>query len=205
MTRHMLSRRALIALGSAASAFSLLPHRASAQELTVEAVLNDPDAPVLGNVAGDVTIVEYFDYQCPFCKAMHPVLTDVVRQDGNVRLVLKDWPIFGAPSVYAAQRALGAVALGKYEQVTEALMATQGRLNERQIDDALSTVLPPADALTAYRADRAKWDALLQRNDRQAVALGFQGTPAFAVNTTLFAGAVDREALIAAIATARAG
>ena len=63
--------------------------------------LYDPDAPVQGNPEGDVTVVEYFDYQCPFCKRMHPILEEVVAADGNVRLVMKDWPIFGAPSVFA--------------------------------------------------------------------------------------------------------
>ncbi|MCR8547828.1 DsbA family protein [Salipiger sp. P9] len=200
----ILSRRRALALTGATALAGVLPRDAAAQELTVEAVLRDPDAPVLGNPDGDVTIVEYFDYQCPFCKSMHPILTELLAEDGNIRLVLKDWPIFGAPSVRASQLALGAHDLGRYEAVTEALMATKGRLTQRQVDAAVGEALPARDALRAYRGNRAKWDGLLARNGFQAVALGFRGTPGFAVNTTIYDGALDAEMLRQAIAEARA-
>ena len=112
----IVGRRGTFAILAGAGALALLPRGASAQGLTVEAVLNDPDAPVLGNPQGGLTIVEYFDYQCPFCKAMHQPLTEVVAEDGDIRLVLKDWPIFGAASLRASQLALGAVDLGAYEK-----------------------------------------------------------------------------------------
>lgn len=203
--RAIVTRRTLMVLAAAAGATTILPVRVLAQDqsLTPDAVLRDPDAPVLGNPQGDVTVVEYFDYQCPFCKRMHPALTDVVARDGKVRLVMKDWPIFGAPSVYATQLVLGAQSLGLYEPAHAALMATEGRLSEQQIDTALSPVVDPSKALAAYRQDRDRWDGLLQRNDFQAVALGFQGTPALAVETTLYTGALDKRALEDAIATAR--
>ncbi len=185
-------------------ALGLLPGAGRAQELTVEAVLRDPDAPVMGNPNGDVTIVEYFDYQCPFCKRMHPTLKDVVKDDGNVRLILKDWPIFGAPSVRASQLALGAVSLDAYEEVTDALMATQAKLSNADVELAVGSVLKIDDAMEAYRADRAKWDGLLERNDHQAVSLGFRGTPAFAIEKTLYSGALDRATLEEAIRKARA-
>jgi protein-disulfide isomerase len=63
--------------------------------LSREAVLRDPAIPDLGNAQGDVTIVEYFDYQCPYCKKTAPELAQVAKEDGKVRIVLKDWPIFG--------------------------------------------------------------------------------------------------------------
>ncbi|MBU9698847.1 DsbA family protein [Rhodobacteraceae bacterium HSP-20] len=200
-----LTRRGLIALAGTAGTLMLLPRASLAQELTPEAVLRDPDAPVLGNPEGDVTVVEFFDYQCPFCKGMHPMLTDVVTRDGNLRLVMKDWPIFGAPSVYASQLVLGAHGLGLYDATHAALMKTEGRLSEAQIDKALAPVVDPARAMASYKADRGRWDELLQRNDAQATALGFQGTPGVAVDTTLFAGAIDQTTLEQAIATARAG
>ena len=68
---------------------------AGADTLSRDAVLRDPDIPDLGNPQGDLTIVEYFDYQCPYCKKAAPDLAQVVREDGKVRIVLKDWPIFG--------------------------------------------------------------------------------------------------------------
>jgi len=72
---------------------------------TVAEVLYDKEIPVLGNPHGNVTIVEYFDYQCPYCKKGHGELMRVVKDDGNVRLVLKDWIIFGVMSAYAAYKA----------------------------------------------------------------------------------------------------
>jgi protein-disulfide isomerase len=76
--------------------------------LSGESVLRDPDIPILGNPRGDITIVEYFDYRCPYCKKVNPDLQKVVRDDGQVRLVFKDWPIFGDVSIYAARLALAA-------------------------------------------------------------------------------------------------
>lgn len=205
-----ISRRALIGAGGAATlgigagAIALWPARSGAQQLTVDAVLNDPDAPIMGNPQGDVTLVEFFDYQCPFCKRMHPTLTDVVAEDGNVRLVMKDWPIFGAPSLRASQLALGAVSLEAYEAVNEALMATEAKLDDGQVDAAVAEAVSVENAMKAYTDKREVWDALLDRNDFQATALGFRGTPAFAIGTTLYAGALDRKTLVDAIAKARA-
>ncbi|ETX27039.1 DsbA family protein [Roseivivax isoporae] len=202
--RSLLSAAGALGLGAGAGAVALWPALGGAQPLTVDAVLNDPDAPVQGNPGGDVTLVEFFDYQCPFCKRMHPMLEDVVTEDGGVRLVMKDWPIFGPPSLRASQLALGAVALGAYPDVNRALMATEARLDAGQVDAAVASVVPVRRAMDAYRAARGTWDALLDRNDAQATALGFRGTPAFAIGTTLYAGALDRATLRAAISTARA-
>ena len=71
--------------------------------LSRDAVLRDPEIPALGNPQGDLTVVEYFDYQCPYCKKVAPEIAQVVRDDGKIRLVLKDWPIFGAVSKSAAR------------------------------------------------------------------------------------------------------
>ncbi|MFD1911881.1 DsbA family protein [Halodurantibacterium flavum] len=190
-------------LGTGALGLGLLPSTARAQQLTVDAVLRDPDAPVMGNPNGDVTLVEYFDYQCPFCKRMHPTLKEVVEEDGNVRLIMKDWPIFGAPSVRASQLALGAVALGAYGEINDALMATEAKLSDADVERVVGAVVEVDEAMDAYRAERSKWDALLQRNDFQAASLGFRGTPAFAIEKTLYSGALDRATLEEAITNAR--
>lgn len=186
---------------------SLIPpaNRLEAQELTVEDVLFDPDNPVLGNPEGDVTIVEFFDYQCPYCKKNHPDLTDVVREDGNIRLVMKDWPVFGAASVRASQLALGAVDVGDYEAASDALMATPGRLSEEDIETALKGAdLDPETLDAAYRRNRDRWDQLMARNSRQAAQLSLRGTPAFIIGNTIYPGAMDRAALQEAVAQARA-
>lgn len=188
-------------LGLAGGAMSL---RARADELTVDDVLHDPDGPVLGNAEGDVTIVEYFDYQCPFCKRNHPTLTDVVAEDGNIRLVMKDWPIFGAPSVHASQLVLGATGMGEYHKANSALMATEAKLSNEQIDKVLGDAgIDVAAAQDAYRADRDKWDGFLARNAAQAAQLGLRGTPAFIIGRTIYPGALDAATLRGAISQAR--
>src|SRR6202040_2440818 len=90
--------------------------------LTEGAVLRDPDIPVAGNADGDITIVEYFDYNCPYCRKVEPELRQVVQDDGKVKLVLKDWPVLGPVSVVAARLALAGKFQDKYLQAHEALI-----------------------------------------------------------------------------------
>lgn len=168
------------------------------------AVLFDPDQPVLGNSDGDVTVAEFFDYQCPFCKRGHDALMEEVAADGGVRLIMKDWPIFGGASVAAAQMALGGVARGEYAAAQAALMATPARLTEDQVRAVLTEVGLDPDALMAsYREDLGRWDGLIGRNRAQAAALGLQGTPAFIVGYSIHAKALDSAQLRAAFADAR--
>lgn len=175
-----------------------------AREMTSRDILHDPDNPVLGNIDGSLTIVEYFDYQCPFCKRGHATLMDVVADDGDIRLVMKDWPIFGSASVLASQLVLGAASMGRYAQAHGALMATPARLTENQVRQVLTDAGIDTDAaLAAYRAERDKWDGLLARNGRQAAELGLRGTPAFIIGATIYPGALDETRLRAAIAQAR--
>ena len=207
-----LDRRTLLAAGlgagvtalGAAATWAVLRRPAGGGDLTVEDILNDPDQPVLGNPQGDVTVVEFFDYQCPYCKGGHPDLMAEVEADGNLRLVMKDWPIFGDASVLAAQLVLGAVAGGNYLAAQSALMATPARLSEDDVRATLTGAgLDPAVMLEAYRQNRRTWDGLMGRNSQQAAALGLQGTPAFIIGRGLHAGALDRDRLRRAIAEAR--
>lgn len=203
----MLNRRQLLTASAAgAAAFALPASFASAQNYpSVEEVLFDAEIPALGNPKGDVTIVEYFDYQCPYCKRGHAELMKVVKRDGNVRLVMKDWPIFGAPSVHAASMVL-AQAGGDYEKAMDALMATKARLTNKQIDAALKAAgFDPAAMQAAFKKDQKRIDGILARNMDQANAFGFGGTPSFIVGTKLFHGVMDEKALTAAIAETRAG
>lgn len=203
----MMNRRQLLAAAAAGTAGLVLPALpAYAQNYpSVEEVLFDAEIPVLGNPKGDVTIVEYFDYQCPYCKKGHADVMKAVKQDGKVRLVLKDWPIFGAPSVRAASLVLAQTG-GKYQKAMDALMATPGRLTDKQIDAALKGAgFDPAAMQSAFKKDQKRVDGILARNMDQANAFGFGGTPAFIVGTKLFSGVMDEKALTEAIAQARAG
>src|SRR6266567_9186070 len=106
--------------------------------LTEALVLRDPDIPVAGNVDGDITIVEYFDYNCPYCRKLEPELRQVVQDDGKVRLVLKDWPILGPVSVTAARMALATKYQDKYVAAHDALMGVSSRLTESRINELLA-------------------------------------------------------------------
>ena len=182
-----------------------LPHLARAQSPSIDEVLNDPVAPEQGNPEGDVTIVEYFDYQCPYCKAMHPLLRDVVEADGNVRLVMKDWPIFGPVSVYAAQAVQGAAALGDYETALDALMRANTRLSHEKVEEILTDAGLDFDAIAAsVSKNQDAIGALLDRNYHQAEAFQFNGTPSFVIGRTVYPGVLDRALLEEAIAKARA-
>src|ERR1700748_3251622 len=107
--------------------------------LTEAQVLRDPDIPVAGNASGDITIVEYFDYQCPYCRKLEPELRQVVHDDGKVRLVQKDWPILGPASVTAARLALASRYQDKFVEAHDALMALNSKLTDARIRETLAS------------------------------------------------------------------
>jgi len=177
---------------------------AASDVLSKDAVLRDPENPVLGNPQGDITIVEYFDYQCPYCKKISPVLDQVVNEDKKVRLIFKDWPILGEPSGYAARLVLAAKYQNKYEAAHRALMAKVGRLTEAVIDEALTKAgVDLAKAKADLAANKPAIDGLLKRNNAQAEEFGFRGTPAFVVGTFRVPGGLTAEQFKLAIADAR--
>ncbi|MEI4485678.1 DsbA family protein [Frigidibacter sp. MR17.14] len=204
-----MDRRRLLqgALGGAATAAlaAALPRMALAAEPDVRAVTHDPDAPVLGNPAGDVTIVEFFDYQCPYCRKVAPVLRAALARDRGLRLVLKDVPVFGPASVYAARMGLAASGQGRYPQAYGALIGARGRLTEAEVDRSLTRAGFDIAALkAAHNADAGRWQRLIQRNMEQAEDLGFRGTPAFVIGRTLYGGAIDAATLDEIVAATRA-
>ena len=205
--RHYLGF-AVAALGAAAAgvrpALTAPADDPDANVLSKDAVLRDMDIPVLGNPQGDITIVEYFDYQCPYCKKISPVLDQVLKDDGKVRLVLKDWPILGDPSVYAARQVLATKYQNKYEAAHRALIGRTGRLTEAAIDETLAGAgVDVAKAKADYEANKVQIDAVLKRNNTQAEAFGFRGTPAFVVGTFRVPGGLTAEQFKLAIADAR--
>lgn len=203
----MLNRRQILAASVAGTAGMMLGTTAFSQNMpSVNDVLYDLDIPVLGNPKGDVTIVEYFDYQCPYCKKGHGELLDVVKRDGNVRLVMKDWVIFGEISTYAANLVLAAAEEGQYEKAMDALMKTPGRLTKEQVDQALQADgLDPVKLWATYKKHEAKIEGILLRNMAQGDAFNFGGTPSFVIGTRLYGGVMREKDLIEAIKTARAG
>jgi protein-disulfide isomerase len=170
-----------------------------------DAVLRDPEIPALGNPQGDLTVVEYFDYQCPYCKKLAPEITQLIHEDGKIRLVLKDWPIFGAVSKSAAQLALAAKYQNKYQEAHDALIGATERLSETNIPDLLTKAgVDVEKAKQDLQAHQKTIDDLLFRNGDQADAFGFEGTPSFIVGFFRVPGAVEMNVFKQIIADARA-
>lgn len=90
----------------------------------------DPGTPIMGNPNGDVTVIEFFDYQCPFCKAAEPRLKELVKKDGNIKFVIKDFPILSPVSIVASKAALAADMQGKHAEFHNALMGHRGPLED---------------------------------------------------------------------------
>lgn len=177
---------------------------ASAAEVSLNDLLHDPAAPEGGNPKGDLTIVSFSDYNCPFCKKAEPDLARVVREDGNIRLVYKDWPILSQASVYGARMALAAQYQGSYERAHHALMAISGRaVSQEDMEKALATAGIDMQRLKAdLEARKKEITALLARNMDQADALGLQGTPTYLIGP-LLASTLDYDGFREAITEAR--
>ncbi|HTO67067.1 MAG TPA: DsbA family protein, partial [Bradyrhizobium sp.] len=166
------SRRELLGLvgaGTMLLAAGGRPARAEADEPNEAAVLRDPDAPVTGNASGDISIVEWFDYQCPYCRKLEPELRQVVQDDGKVRLVLKDWPILGPVSVVAARMALACKFQDNYHVAHDALIGVNSKLTEPRIAEILAGAGIEVDRTRRdLEANGKTIDAILARNNQQA-------------------------------------
>jgi protein-disulfide isomerase len=170
-----------------------------------DAVFADPADPVLGNPMGDVTIVEFFDSDCPFCRKLAPVLDQLLATDPGVRLVLKDFPILGPGSDLASRYALAALRQGKYAPFHAALMAST--LPEHQLDE---TAIQSFAAAAGLDVARAKADAAapemaarLALNRTLAQKLAISGTPGLIIGDQIQGGVMSFDALKMAVAEAR--
>jgi protein-disulfide isomerase len=204
----MPNRRGLLGLlGAGAAALGAMAAPAWAQrrgEPNEAAVLRDPEVPVDGNADGDIAIVEWFDYQCPYCRKLEPELRQVVHDDGKVRLVWKDWPILGPVSVIAARMALAAKYQGKYGKAHDAMMALNSKLTEARIDEVFAAAGIDVDrAKRDLAANERAINAILARNNEQAEGLAFRGTPSFIVGKFRVPGTLTMDEFAQAIADAR--
>ncbi len=191
---------------------SLLLGMASAQDVAVitlagqKEMLSQPGTEPVGARTPDVTIVEYFDYNCPYCKKQVPALQALLAQDPKIAVLYKDWPILGPVSVYAATSALAAGFQGKYLVAHDALISGPRLAQNDQVDKILQGVGVNMDALKKDRTTHAKEiAALLARNDQEAHALSLEGTPGLVVGRQLVAGIADENYLKQLIAKSRTG
>ena len=167
-------------------------------------MLHDPDNPVFGNPDGDITVVEWFDFNCPYCRKLEPELRQVVQDDGKVRLVMKDWPILGPVSVAASRMALACKYQGKYDKAHDAMIGVSSKLTEPRIDELLAGAGVDIDRAKKDLAANAKAiDGMLARNNQTAEGLGFRGTPAFIVGKFRVPGVLTMDQFEQVIADAR--
>jgi len=195
------------ALGLLPQAFSAdaIPPAATDQIVAAhqQELLNDPDSPVIGDPQGDVTIVEFFDYDCSYCKAIQPRLEQALAADRHVKLILKEFPILTPESRIAARASLASIRQHKYRQFHEALMAYRGEWNKEAI---FATAHRAGVDVVRLRRDMAsdRIDEELISNFNLARALRIFQTPGFVVGTHILTGPSAQIDFPAVISAARA-
>lgn len=165
-------------------------------------IYGNPATPIAGNPRGSATIVEFFDYRCPYCKQVQPSLEALLKQDPKLRLVYKEFPILGPVSVIAAQAALAAQKQGKYDAFHAAMMAARGNISDDTVYQVAASVGLDVDRL---KRDMATPEIARQLKDNLALAdmLNIHGTPAFIVGDRVVPGAVDLGTLKTMVADER--
>lgn len=139
-------------------------------------LLNDPSTPTGGNPRGEVTIVEFFDYRCPYCKLVELEVEALLQEDSKLRIAYKEFPILGPESTFAVHVALAAVKQGRYEQFHPAMMTTKGHIT----DDVIMKVAGQSGLdIARIKADMnaPAIDQIIKRNYDLADALDIRGTP----------------------------
>lgn len=169
-----------------------------------EQITGNENDPVIGNPDGDVTVVEFFDYQCGYCKRMVDPVLQLLKQDPNVRWVMKEFPILGPASVTAAKASIAADKQGAYSEFHVALMRYRGRLSNAVI---FQTALEVGLDLDQLKKDMASPETTTTIQDATLLArtLGINGTPAFVIGGELLPGAVSLDTLVQQIEAARKG
>lgn len=151
---------------------------------------NDPNAPIIGNVDGSVTVVEFFDYNCPYCRRAGDEVEAVLALDDDVRVVYREWPILGEGSDFAARAALAARAQDMYPEMHKALMSARGRVDERSVMRIAEAVGLDIDRLkTDMQAPEVQ--AHIDTSMDLARSLGFSGTPSFVIGAHRAPGLID--------------
>src|SRR4051794_11785918 len=165
-------------------------------------VFEDPASPFAGNPKGDVSVVEFFDYRCPYCKQVEPSLEALLKEDRQLRLVYKEMPVLGQASIIAAKAALAARNQGKYDDFHRAMMNAKGQIDEAAVMKVAGSVGLDTDRLKRDMAS-PEVDRAIKANLDLADALDIRGTPGFVIGQEIVPGAVDLGTLKQLIADAR--
>lgn len=186
---------ALIALGNA--------RQQDNQAQTINLLATAQDKTIIGNPQGDITIYEFSDYNCGFCKRVFADLMEVVQTDGNIRLIVKEYPILAESSVTAARLALHAAEIGKFEPVHHALMQWRGAITPEML-----TELATKHGISNFTIDASDNDpttAKLVQNRNIGQALNITGTPSFIIGDEIIRGAISKAEIRKIIRHARNG
>ena len=158
--------------------------------------------PEHGNPKGDAVVVEFFDYQCGYCKRVLPSFMEVIDSDKNLRVIWKELPILGPVSRFAARAAMASDKQGKYLEYHIALMTLRGRLTEKRVmETAKSVGLDMGRLIEDMRSP--KIDRYLDETLQLAESLGINGTPAFLIGNQLVPGAISADQMRQIIAQSR--
>lgn len=176
--------------------------RAAAIAMNKQELFTPKEGTAIGNLQGDVTVVEFFDYNCGYCKSMFSDILQVIKTDGKVKVVTKEFPILGPGSITAAKAALASRNQRKYAEFHQALISYKGPLNEQAINTVAKGVGLNVEKLQEDMKD-PELDKIIDRNHDLAKELGITGTPALIVGDTFVGGAIGKERLTALIADAR--
>lgn len=165
-------------------------------------VLNDPNSPVGGNPKGNVTLVEFFDYQCGYCKMSEEGVERLMKEDKNVKIIYKEFPILGAASGEASKAVLASVKQGKYQAYHDALMSKKDHLSPEVIYGTAKDVGIDVDKLKKDMADASVTDQI-NANLKLGQDIGVRGTPMFIINDNIYPGALQYDQLKQAVSDAR--
>lgn len=168
-----------------------------------EVIDRHPMSPVSGNAAGDVTVVEFFDYQCGYCRRALPTMVELLDNDANVRVVWKEFPILGPVSEFAARASMAAERQGKYHDFHIRLMGEEDKLSVERVMEVAGLVGLDVAQLSRDMKDPAIQD-YIQETRSLAQAIGIRGTPSFVIDGTLVRGVVDSARMKELVAAARA-
>jgi protein-disulfide isomerase len=145
-----------------------------------DGLTNDPLSPMAGNESGAKVVVEFFDYQCQYCKAVAPTIDEFVRSDAEAKIIYKDFPILGDGSLLAARASLAAKQMGRFDDLHRAMLSAKGQLDETRIKQLAEELQIPWQKLSATMQE-PEIDRELESNKKLAETLGIKGTPAFIV------------------------
>lgn len=203
--RQMIAAASALVAGSAMSVPALAKVRRDnpMPEDLRKSLERDPNAPVLGNPKGNITLTEFFDYNCPFCRTMVPTVKKVLAADSNLRIVFREWPVFGEGSYFAAQASLASLDQGKYWQMHSALMSLKGRAVEATVLRAAREAGLDIEKLRADM-DKPRVHEHIERSHELADHMGLAGTPSFIAGDEALFGKQTHKQLQDMIARGRA-